>query len=140
MYIANEPIQLESLGLAVNVIEVSDYIDIVSNGIVTSERLVKKSPKLVERVIRATLRGLKETIDHPDEAFAITRQVIPEITDDQADMLQKVLRTSIALWKSDRLGFSRKQDWQSTLEFLYTSGMTPTKLPVENYYTNQFVD
>lgn len=140
IYIANEPNQLRSQGIEVNVIEVSNYIDLVSNGLVVGDKLMADDPDLVQRMVRATLHGLKDTIDHPDDAFAIARKVIPEITDDKAPTQRKVLDDSIKLWQSDKLGESNPQAWQASVEFMSKTGLLQKTLEPETLYTNKFVE
>lgn len=142
IYIANEPNQLRDQGIEVNVIEVSDYIDLVSNGLVVGDKLMADDPDLVQRMVRATLRGLQDTIDHPDDAFAITREVIPEITDDKAPTQRKVLADSIKLWQSDTLGVSSPQAWQDSVDFMSKTGLLDASraLEPETLYTNKFVE
>lgn len=140
IYIANEPNQLRAQGIEVNVVEVSDYIDLVSNGLVVSEKLMADDPDLVQRMVRATLRGLKDTIDHPDEAFTIVRQVIPEITDERAPIQRKVLEDSIKLYQSDQLGVSSQQAWQDSVEFMSKAGLIKKVLEPDILYTNKFVE
>lgn len=139
IYIANEPNQLRSQDIEVNVIEVSDYIDLVSNGLVVGDKLMADDPDLVQRMVRATLRGLQDTLDHPDDAFAIAREVIPEITDDKAPTQRKVLEDSIKLWQSDKLGQSNSQAWQASVEFMSKTGLLEKTLEPESLYTNKFV-
>ena len=140
VYIANEPNQLRSQGIEVDVIEVSDYIDLVSNGLVVGETLIAENPELVRRMVRATLRGLADTIANPEEAFAIVRQIIPEITDEAAPTQRKVLEDSIELWKSDQLGVSSPQAWQESVDFMVETGLLEQPIEVNKLYTNQFVD
>jgi NitT/TauT family transport system substrate-binding protein len=140
IYIANEPNQLRSQGIEVNVIEFSEYIDLVSNGLVVGDKLMADDPDLVQRMVRATLRGLKETIDNPDDAFAIVRQVIPEITDDQAPIQRKVLEDSLKLWQSDKLGQSDPQAWQASVDFMSKTGLLEKTPEPETLFTNKFID
>ncbi|MBE7469636.1 MAG: hypothetical protein DPW09_17860 [Anaerolineae bacterium] len=140
IYIANEPNQLRSQGIEVNVLQVSDYLDLVSNGIVVGDKLMADDPDLAQRMVRASLRGLQETIAKPDEAFAIVRQVIPEITDDKAPTQRKVLEDSITLWQSDRLGESSPQAWQESIEFMSKTGLLEKTLQPETLYTNKFIE
>jgi NitT/TauT family transport system substrate-binding protein len=91
-------------------------------------------------MVRATLHGLKDTIDHPDEAFAVARQVIPEITDEKAPTQRKVLEDSIKLWQSDQLGVSSGQAWQDSIEFMNKTGLIEKTLEPDTLYTNKFVE
>lgn len=140
VYIANEPIQLKAAGQEVDVIEVSDYIDLVSNGLVTNETLIRENPDLIRRFVRATLRGLAYTIDNPDEAFTIARQAVPEITDEDAPTQRAVLDASIELWRSDQLGLSSAQAWSDSAEFMLETGLIESPVEVDELYTNEFVE
>jgi NitT/TauT family transport system substrate-binding protein len=139
VYIANEPVQLTQAGMQVNVIQVSDYIDLVANGIITNETVIRENPDLVRRLVRASLRGLEYAIAHPDEAFAIARQVVPEITDEGAATQRAVLEASIQLWGSDQPGVSDHQAWADSVEFMQATGLIKTPVEVDSLYTNEFV-
>lgn len=140
VYIANEPIQLRSEGYQVNVIEVSDYINLVSNGLVTGDQMIADNPDLVQRMVRATLRGITDTIAHPDEAFEIVRQVVPEITDEMAPVQRQVLDASIELVKSNRPGVSTAQAWQDSVDFMLKTGLLEKPVEIDALYTNRFVE
>ena len=140
VYLANEPIQLSEAGMAVNVIEVSEFIDLVSNGLVTNETVIRENPDLVRRLVRATLRGLQYTIDHPEEAFEICREFIPEMTDEDAPTQKLVLERSIELWRSDQPGLSSASAWAKSAEFMRLAGIIETPVEVETLYTNEFVE
>ncbi len=124
----------------VDVIEVSDYIDLVANGIVTNETVIQDDPELVRRLVRASLRGLEYTIAHPDEAFTIARQAVPEITDEDAPIQRAVLEASIALWRSDQPGASDPQAWSDSVAFMLDTGLIEATVEVDTLYTNQFVE
>ncbi len=139
VYLANEPVQLTEQGQAVNVIQVSDYLNLVSNGIVTNEKLMAENPELVGKMVRASLRGLQYTVDHPDEAFDLARTFIPDMTDADAPTQKKVLAASIALWKSDNYGVSDPQAWADSVAFMRQSGLIDTDVDTTALFTNQFV-
>ncbi len=139
VYIANEPVQLTQAGMDVDIIQVSDYIDLVSNGLITNETVIRENPDLIRRLVRATLRGVDYTIAHPDEAFAIARQAVPEITDEDAPTQRAVLEASIDLWRSDQPGVSDPQAWSDSAEFMLDTGLIETPVDVETLYTNEFI-
>ncbi len=140
VYIANEPIQLQNEGIDVEVIQVSDYINLVSNGLVVGDKLIADNPDQVQRMVKATLRGLKYTIENPDETFEIARKVIPEITDEDAPTQRQVLDASIELWRSDTLGQSDQQAWQDSFDFMKEVGLIENDTDLNTLYTNQFVE
>ena len=76
-YANNEPYASPDSGAEVSTIKVSDHINLVSNGIVTSESYMQQNPDVVRRFIRATMRGLHDTFANPDEAFPIVTSIHP---------------------------------------------------------------
>lgn len=140
-YIANEPNQLRDQGIEVNLIEVSDYINLVSNGLVIGEKLKTEKPDLVRRMVQATLKGVLYAADHPQEAFEISRRVIPEITDEEAILQQKVLEDSIKLWDTTaQPGQTTTEAWQESADFLLKTGLIEEPVAVEDLFTNQFAE
>jgi len=139
VYLTNEPVQLTQAGMDVDIIQVSDYIDLVSNGLITNETVIRDNPDLIRRLVRATLRGVDYTIAHPDEAFTIARQAVPEITDDDAPTQRAVLEASIDLWRSDQPGVSDPQAWSDSAEFMLDTGLIETPVELETLYTNEFI-
>lgn len=139
VYIANEPIQLAQAGKKVNVIQVSDYIDLVANGLITNETVIKENPELVGRMVRASLKGLEYTLNNPAESFEISRKFIPDMTDEDAPTQQLVLEASLELWRSDQLGLSSAQAWTDSASFMLETGLIEQAVEVDKLYTNQFV-
>ena len=142
IYINNEPIQLERAGHKLNLILVSDYTNMVGNGIVTNEDTLAKRPELVRGLLRAFLRGLRDTLDQPEDAFVICKKYIEGLGKDAAtDAAQKdVLAASIALWKTDRPGASDPAAWQTTVAVLKQMKLLSGDLPADQLYTNRFID
>lgn len=138
VYSNNEPIQLESRGYPVNVINVSDYLPMVGNGLLTNESTMGQNPDLVRGMVTAILQGIQYTIDNPDEAYTISMKYIQNLQAN--DPIQKsILAASIELWKANRPGFSQASAWENMENILRTTGLIKTDLDVSKAYTNQFV-
>ena len=140
-YFNNEPFVLQDEGIAVNVIRVSDYISLVSNGIVTSEKLAQEQPELVKRFARATARGLQDTLNDPDAAFKLALKSIPELTADRQPQELRKLKATLALWRSPTteqqgLGYSDPAAWQVTYKFLRDSALLKADLDPTTAFTN----
>ena len=142
-YAMNEPVQMRAEGRDVDVLYVADYANLVSNGLFTNEKTIQDRPELVQGMVRAALRGLSYTIDHPDEAFDITLKYVPEVgSDAQAEAVNRAILTeSVAFWKapSDELGLSSEADWQASLKIMRQMGLVGGEVDVGTMYTNQFV-
>jgi NitT/TauT family transport system substrate-binding protein len=138
-YTANEPIQLRARGIPVTEIRVADYVQLASNGILASEKVISEDPDLVRRFVGAFLKGLSDTIDNPEEAFELSKAHIPNFADLDADVQIQVLGTSIEQWKAERLGYSNPQAWENMQEVLLEAGLIPEKMDLNKAFTNEFV-
>ena len=138
-YTANEPIQLRARGIPVTEIRVADYVQLASNGILASEKVVQEKPELARAFVDAFLKGLSDTIANPEEAFQMSESYIPNFADLDADVQKQVLETSIEQWKTDRLGYSNPQAWQNMQDILLDMGLITEKLDLSKAFTNEFV-
>lgn len=143
-YAMNEPVQLEVGGEAVNVIYVADYINLVSNGLITNDKTAADRPELVEAMVRAALRGLTFTLENPDEAFDISREYVPGLAGDAAteEVNRAILAKSLEFWRAENgeLGRSLAEDWQASRDVMEGMGLLSSGSDVEEMYSNEFVD
>src|SRR5262249_11102511 len=121
-FVDNEPVQADALGHPVNVLPVSKYVSLAGSGLVTSTTMVNNHGKGVEGFVRATLKGLKYTLEHPDAAFRIALKRMPELVDpQQIAIARKVLTARLAFQvpvKGKPLGWSDPKGWAATTSFL----------------------
>lgn len=138
-YAMNEPVQLKSEGIEINVFYLDRYTNLVSNGLITNDDTIQRDPALVAAVVRAFIRGLKDTLADPDAAFAIARKSIPEMDDNTAKLQRAVLQESVAYWQGDHLGLSDPTAWQESVDLLSSLGLLNLEIVPEVLYTNTFV-
>lgn len=138
-YAANEPIQLKAQGIPVTEIRVADYAQLAANGLLASEKIIKENPDLVRAFVGAFLKGLKDTIENPDEAFQLSEAHIPNFSQLDANVQKQILATSIEQWKADRLGYSDPQAWENMQNVLLDMGLLSEKQDLSKAFTNEFV-
>jgi NitT/TauT family transport system substrate-binding protein len=138
-YAANEPIQLKAQGIDVTELRVADSVQLASNGILASEKIIAEDPQLVNAFVEAFLKGLKYTIENPDEAYALSATYIPNFADLDEAVQKKVLTTSIEMWKTDHLGYSDPQAWKNMQDVLLEMGLITEKMDLSKTFTNEFV-
>lgn len=137
VYINNEPVQLRDRGEDINVIDVADYVDLVSNGILTNEETIAEDPELIQSFINAFMRGLRDTLADPDAAYEISKQYVEGLDDSR----RGVLEASLPLWQADSLGRTNPASWQQTQSVLIEMGLLNGPLDdLDAMYTNEFVD
>lgn len=140
IYANNEPIQLESLGYDIDMIQVADFVQLASNGLITNEATLADNPDLVRRMIQATLRGLEDTLADPDQAFEISKKYVENLAQADQDIQRQVLEASIAFWKAEQLGYTAPEAWQNMQEILLEMGLLSQPLDLQQAYTNEFVE
>jgi len=135
-YANNEPVQLAGQNVPINVIQVSDYIDMVANGLITNETTIAENPEMVERFVGAVLRGLADTLADPDAAFEISKSYVEGLEDGR----KPVLEASLPLWQANTLGLSDTASWQNTQDILLQAGLMDAPLAdVTAVFSNEFV-
>ena len=138
VYTTNEPVQLEAQGYKLDEIRVADYVQLASNGLITNEDTIAKHPELVRNMTSAFLKGLADTIANPDEAYTISKKYVPDLSKSNESTQKEKLSRSIALWKTDRPGYSNPQAWQNMQNTLLKMGLLKQPLDVNKAFTNQF--
>ncbi len=136
VYVNNEPVQLANRGDAIDVIKISDYIDLVASGLVTNEQFAAANPERVRGFVGAVVRGLQDTLDNPDEAFEISKKYVEGLDESR----RGVLDASLDLWRADRLGFTDPVSWETTQETLIRMGFLSGPLAdLQAAYSNDFL-
>ena len=142
VYANNEPLQLEARGHPVNLIRVADYVSLASNGLLTNEATLSENPELVRRMVRATLRGIEDTIADPTAAFEICKIYVEGLDQlsaaDQA-LQRRILDASIEFWKTDRPGYSDPQAWLNMQELLLGMGLLAEPLDLAAAFSNEYL-
>ena len=139
IYLANEPVVLRSQGYAVDVVRVADYMQLVSNGLVTNEATIKKNPEMVKAFIGAMLQGIADTVENPIAAFEISKKYVENLADADTDLQRQILGESIVLWQTERLGYTDPVGWINMQTVLLKMGLLTETKDLEKAFTNEFL-
>ncbi len=139
IYVTNEPIQLESEGYQVNVMGVSDYLAMVSNGLITNEQTLQQNPDLVKRMIRAFIRGIQYTVDNPDEAYQITTRYVDSLSTADQTVQKAILNATIKLYQTDPWGQSDPQAWDNMQKVLLDMTLLKSPLDLSQVFSNDYL-
>ena len=125
-----------------------DYIDLGKTDpvfdyytpvIVTSEEMIQNNSKLVEAFMRATIKGYRYAMEHPEEAAEIFIKAVPEADPELIRESQKFLadkyQADAPYW-----GMQKKEVWQRYNDWLYENGFIAEPIDVEKAFTNRFVE
>lgn len=139
IYIANEPVQLKSLGYSVDLIKVADYMPLVSNGLIANEAVIKEDPELVRGMVRAILRGIQDTVADPDAAYEISKSYVENLAQADQETQKAVLAASIEMYQTDLWGWSDPKSWENMQEVLLAMKLITEPLDLTKAYTNAFL-
>jgi len=140
IYANNEPVQLQSLGYAVDLIRVADYVQLASNGLISNEATLAENPELVRGMVRAILRGVADAIADPEAAFEISKKYVENLAQADQAVQRQVLDATIEFWKTDRPGYSDPAAWENMHSLLLDMGLISTPLDLEDAFTNEFIE
>ena len=140
-YWVHESISAENQGFPVSIMRmeewgVPDFYEIV---LVTGQEMIQEDPKLVERFVRAALRGYEDAVADPQGAIDILVQAAPEI--DPAIERPGVALLS-PLWIEGDLafGWQTRDKWASFATWMQSNGLLGSAVDPDKAFTNRFVE
>jgi len=96
----------------------------------------------VEGMVRAMLRGVRFTLDNPDEAFEISLKAVPEAAQ-QREVNRAIFDASLPFWTPPAargLGYTDPAIWPATAKFMHESGLVDKLVDTDGIWTNEFVE
>jgi NitT/TauT family transport system substrate-binding protein len=139
VYVNNEPVQLAARGLPVTVLRVADYVDLASNGLITSETMLREKPDQVRSMVRALAHGLQDTLGDPDRAFQISADYVPGLLEGEPTIQRQVLEASLDLWRADRVGGIDSGAWANMESLLIEMGLLAGPVGFEQATNDNFL-
>jgi NitT/TauT family transport system substrate-binding protein len=139
IYVNNEPLQLRARGYSVDVIAVSDYTQLASNGLISNETTIAQNPDLVRGMTQAILSGIAETIANPDAAYEICKKYVENLAQADQTVQRQKLTESIKFWQTDKPGYSNPLAWENMQNMLINMGLLQQPLDLTKAYTNEFL-
>jgi NitT/TauT family transport system substrate-binding protein len=139
-YVTNEVIILKEAGDKFNIIFPDDYgVHSYADTIVTTDDMIEKNTDLVQRFLRATLKGWTYAVENPTEAAALVTKynLNADLEHETAQMT-----TSIPLVNTgeDHIGWMKPEIWAGMEQTLREQIVITTSLDVTQVYTMQFLE
>ena len=140
VYRTGTGLAFDETGYDLNVIWVDDYgIHLYADTIIASEQLVQKDPELVERFLRATLKGWRYAIENPDESVDMTLQYDPSL-DRERQILMVEKQTPLIHIGEIEIGWMEENVWQEMCEMLLDGGSLTLSVNAAEVYTMEFLN
>lgn len=139
VYTVNEPVQLEAMGFPVEQIHLSDDLQMVGNGLLTSEKMLRNDPGLVRRLVRAITKGILLSAGNPDLAFQASLKYVENLSRADQEVQRKVLAESIKLWSLSNPGRTELRSWENTQKVLLDMGLLSEPLDLGKAFSNEYL-
>jgi ABC-type nitrate/sulfonate/bicarbonate transport system substrate-binding protein len=139
---SNEPNIIRGLGFKVTLWDPADQ-GVPSMGLtyITRQALADQDPGVVERFLKATLKGTQYILDNREEALDIVMKYAPqEQREHQRFMLDTELRDAVSpLTEEHGLGWMTAEQWQALYEQLLEFEALPRPFDFRTAYTDRFL-
>jgi NitT/TauT family transport system substrate-binding protein len=116
----------------------SDWgVNILGNGYLVATATLDKNPELVQRFLRATLRGWQDALKDPKAGIDALVKEFPDTNRQFVEMgLPMVFEHMHSQATKGRpLGWMAEEDWKSTLEIMKSTGLEGDR-PPRSFYRN----
>jgi NitT/TauT family transport system substrate-binding protein len=117
-----------------------DFFPSMAQAILASDETIKTKPKLVEGMVRATLKGMKFIMDDPEKAAAEYVKAVPAHAGKEK-LMAAILKNFVErTYKGqEKLGMIDPKRLETVQAFYLKSGIITKATPVAELYTNDFV-
>ena len=117
-----------------------DYFKSMAQAILASDKVIKEKPMLIEKLVRATLRGMSDIMKDPDGASI---DYVKHVTRHKGK--EKAMAGVFKLYNQyvypgqKKLGAMDRDRLRGLQEFYVKQGIVRTSSKLDDLYTNQFV-
>ncbi len=139
-YIINEPNEVREKIGSVNTILMADYgVNMYADVLFATEDTIKNKPDIVERFLRATLKGWQYAIEHEDEAVNMT---LKYSKDSNKKHQAYMLKASVPLIHTgnSKLGWMEGKQWEQLHKILLDQKILTKPIDIDKAYTMQFLE
>jgi NitT/TauT family transport system substrate-binding protein len=115
--------------------------EIGGNLLMTRTEMIEEQPEVVERMVRALMRGLAYSIEHPDETGEILSSVVPEqdpkVAAAEVELMTPYVRSEDS---EEAIGSVDEQRLQTEIDMLIDAGAMNKPVEVTDLYAPGFVE
>lgn len=132
-------LEVERAGHDINIIFPDDYgIHFYGDQLITTDDLIAKDPDLVQRFVRAALKGWTYAVENPSAIGGFVQKYNPGA---DADLESAQMTASIPLVNTgeDFIGWMKPEVWSAMEQTLREQNLLMAPLNPEDVYTMQFV-
>lgn len=129
-------------GLKLRAFPYADYgFGAMNQGLATHVDTIKDKPDLVRRMVAAYANSYLYASEHTQELIDVVSRLYPSATTEVLAAEWNIALALVATKNTEGkpFGHMAPEDWEKTLEALRKSGDVKKELPIETFYTNEFI-
>lgn len=131
--------EAEAAGAKVNVHPSGEYFPSMAQAILVSDDAIKNKPETVQKVVRATLKGLKFMLDDPKGSVAAFVQAVPAYAGKEALLERAFALARQHVYAGQKvLGQIDGARMDAVQKFYIDEGVVPKATPLDELFTNRF--
>lgn len=127
-------------GKKVNIYPADQYFKSMAQAILVSDKVIKSNPELVRKLVRATLKGMKDIMKDPVSAAKDYVAFVPQHKGKEAyvNSVFKMYNKYVYAGQK-KIGVMDRDRLRELQNFYVKQGIVRKSLPLDDLYTNQFV-
>lgn len=127
-------------GAQVDILPADVYFKSMAQAILASDETIQKNPQLIQKLVRATLKGMRDIMTNPKDAAQVYAQHVTVHKGKEASMQRTFEFFNQYVYANQKvLGVMDEQRLAELQKFYVSNGVVPKEVPVKELYTNQFV-
>jgi NitT/TauT family transport system substrate-binding protein len=127
-------------GAKVDILPADVYFKSMAQAILVSDETIAKNPQLVQKLVRATIKGMKDIMADPKAATAVYVKAVPTHKGKEASIEQMFGMYNKYVYANQKVpGAMDEQRLADLQKFYVDNGVVPKAAPLKDLYTNQFV-
>ena len=132
--------QAKEGGAKVKIYSSDDYFKSMAQAILASDDMIQKRPELIQKLVRATLKGMSDIMKDPKGAARDYVNAVPQHKGKEAYIEEVFGLYNTYVYPGQKvLGAMDETRLAAVQKFYLKEGIVPKETPVKDLYTNQFV-
>ncbi len=111
--------------------------------LVTRSDVIKDKPDVVERFVRASVKGWKSYLEDPAPGNALIKEANPKMTDEQLAFALKSMKDLQLVTGGDAaaegIGTMKEERWKASYDYMVSAGLLKPETNWKDAFTTEFV-
>ena len=127
-------------GAQVDILPADVYFKSMAQAILASDDTIQKNPQLIQKLVRATLHGMKDIMANPKEAAKVYVEAVTVHKGKETSIEKTFEMYNKYVYLNQKVPGTMDETRLADLQKFYVAnGVVPNAAPLKDLYTNQFV-